>query len=193
MVVLFVPCVQLCDEMLFNFDPPMCLNCEVYSLGLAIPSHQLNARCSGFLQDFHYGLFSHLTLTPVLQHLISMLVLNEQSIICFCIALSGIILSLTQPLMIVLIPLLEIRIYIIPCENGGRRYPRRATAYHYIAIRGLQWMAIIMPSIMGRSPRMETIITTIARFPLYPNIPHNLFTSHFLFCMCILIFLWTLF
>jgi hypothetical protein len=26
-----------------------------------------------------------------------------------------------------------------------------------------------MPSIMGRSPRMETIITTIARFPLYPN------------------------
>lgn len=136
MVVLFVPCVQLCDEMLFNFDPPMCLNCEVYSLGLAIPSHQLNARCSGFLQDFHYGLFSHLTLTPVLQHLISMLVLNEQSIICFCIALSGIILSLTQPLLIVLIPLLEIRIYIIL---------------------------------------------------------HNLFTSHFLFCMCILIFLWTLF
>ena len=38
MIVLFVPCVQLCDEMLFNFDPPMCLNCEVYSLGLAIPS-----------------------------------------------------------------------------------------------------------------------------------------------------------
>jgi hypothetical protein len=65
-----------------------------------------------------------------------MLVLNEQSIICFCIALSGIILSLTQPLLIVLIPLLEIRIYIIL---------------------------------------------------------HNLFTSHFLFCMCILIFLWTLF
>jgi hypothetical protein len=30
-------------------------------------------------------------------------------------------------------------------------------------------MAIIMPSIMGRSPRMETVITTIARFPLYPN------------------------
>jgi hypothetical protein len=57
------------------------------------------------------------------------------------------------------------------CENGGRRCPRRATAYHYIAIRGLQWMAIIMPSIMGRSPRMETIITTIARFPLYPNTP----------------------
>jgi hypothetical protein len=28
---------------------------------------------------------------------------------------------------------------------------------------------------MGRSPRMETIITIIARFPLYPNTPLNLY------------------
>lgn len=111
MIVLFVSCVQLCDEMLFNFDPPMCLNCEVYSLVLAIPSakRKMFTFSLGFPLWVICTLGTHVCTSAFSFHARDEWAKHHQFLHCFIWNY----IEVDSTFLDFLIPLLEIRIYII--------------------------------------------------------------------------------